>query len=687
MAELINLAGTTSHSFTIGENGVTTYHGKDTPPIEVGKPGDIYIQDTTEIIEGGEDTGEFRPYGKIFMKLVVDGVTVWEPIKNYSFDTPIITHEETEEESNNYKISLQSAKAPSTATTSTKANDYEKNHDNFGVTRYGTNAEVVASDITDYQTYSSTNLPTNFDTNGQKFMDKNITLTPKQVADNIKVEMKRAITVEGTLNSLNNDLTKTDLVTAINSENTRAKGVEGTLSNLTTSDKSNLVAAINSEVSRAKGVEGKLSDLTTDDKSNLVAAINSEKSRAVGAEGNLQDQIDAIVSKSDVVDVVSCYDRGSDTSKTDIVHYNTSTLGDNDVIKVLIDEQHDDATTYYRWDVSTQKFEYIGPEGSYYTKGESDTRFVNATGDVDETITGTKTFNTTPVVGTLTQTNNSTSAASTAYVRTAISNEDALVVHLAGEETITGQKTFSSSIKETSAIDNTSTSGSLEKVVLNLVDKNDNGIASYIAGRSNTRNSNEIRIKNASGNWFDLRVNVDDSGKGWISTEKGQNISNGSLTDATASTSDETIPTKGWVNNPATSTNVVHRTGDESIAGTKTFTGAISATGATVTVATQTRGDSSTKAASTAFVADGLSLKVDKSSLPSISTGTNGQVLSNNGSAFVWKTVRDITTLGGLDDTAVDNEQNDQSLVFDSSIGEEGAWVNKRPIIATISYW
>ena len=398
MAELINLAGTTSHSFTIGEDGVTTYHGKGTPLIEIGKPGDIYIQDTTEIIEGGQDTGRFRPYGKVFMKLVVEGETKWEPIKNYSFDTPIITHEETEEKSNLYKISLQSAKAPTTATSSTKANDYEKNHDNFGVTRYGTNAEVVASEIQNYQTYSSTNLPTNFDTNGQKFMDKNIALTPKQVADNIKVEMKRAITIEGTLNSLNNDLTKTDLVTAINSENTRAKGIEGALTDLNfyndttwTGDK-NLVTAINFENTRAKGVEGTLSDLTTDDKTSLVAAINSEKSRATGVEGGLQDQIDAIVSKSDVVDVVSCYDRGSDTSKTDIVHYNTSSLGDNDVIKVLIDETHDDATTYYRWDTSTSQFEYIGPEGSYYTKGESDTRFVRKEGNFNEEITGVKTF-------------------------------------------------------------------------------------------------------------------------------------------------------------------------------------------------------------------------------------------------------------------------------------------------------
>ena len=44
-----------------------------------------------------------------------------------------------------------------------------------------------------------------------------------------------------------------------------------------------------------------------------------------------------------------------------------------------------------------------------------------------------------------------------------------------------------------------------------------------------------------------------------------------SLTKATSSTSDETIPTMGWVNNPDKSTNVVHRSGNETISGQKTF--------------------------------------------------------------------------------------------------------------------
>lgn len=71
-----------------------------------------------------------------------------------------------------------------------------------------------------------------------------------------------------------------------------------------------------------------------------------------------------------------------------------------------------------------------------------------------------------------------------------------------------------------------------------------------------------------------------------------------------ANSNDTTVPTTAWVNSTiATAENgIVHTTGDESIAGTKTFTGTIAATAATVTVATQSAGDNSTKAASTAYV-------------------------------------------------------------------------------------
>lgn len=53
---------------------------------------------------------------------------------------------------------------------------------------------------------------------------------------------------------------------------------------------------------------------------------------------------------------------------------------------------------------------------------------------------------------------------------------------------------------------------------------------------------------------------------------------NNSLSKTTSSTTDTYVPTMGWVNNPATSTNVVHRTGDETIGGIKTFTSQVTKT-------------------------------------------------------------------------------------------------------------
>ena len=47
---------------------------------------------------------------------------------------------------------------------------------------------------------------------------------------------------------------------------------------------------------------------------------------------------------------------------------------------------------------------------------------------------------------------------------------------------------------------------------------------------------------------------------------------NGVKFSASNSTSETALPTIGWVNDPATSTNVVHRSGNESIAGQKEFT-------------------------------------------------------------------------------------------------------------------
>lgn len=89
------------------------------------------------------------------------------------------------------------------------------------------------------------------------------------------------------------------------------------------------------------------------------------------ADAGLQEQIDAIVASSDVVDIVGTY--------AALQAYDTSKLHDNDIIKVLDDETRDDATTYYRWDSDTSTWSYIGAEGPFYTKAETDAIFTPMT--------------------------------------------------------------------------------------------------------------------------------------------------------------------------------------------------------------------------------------------------------------------------------------------------------------------
>lgn len=93
------------------------------------------------------------------------------------------------------------------------------------------------------------------------------------------------------------------------------------------------------------------------------------------ADAGLQEQIDAIVASSDVVDIVGTY--------AALQAYDTSKLHDNDIIKVLTDETRDDATTYYRWSTSTSTWGYIGAEGPFYTKAESDAIFTPQTRTVN----------------------------------------------------------------------------------------------------------------------------------------------------------------------------------------------------------------------------------------------------------------------------------------------------------------
>lgn len=107
----------------------------------------------------------------------------------------------------------------------------------------------------------------------------------------------------------------------------------------------------------------------------LQDALTSETTNRENADNGLQSQIDAITASSDVKDIVGTY--------AQLQAYDTSTLGNNDIIKVLQDETHSDETTYYRWSTVTETFTLIGEEGPYYTKSEANSTFVPQTRKVN----------------------------------------------------------------------------------------------------------------------------------------------------------------------------------------------------------------------------------------------------------------------------------------------------------------
>lgn len=83
----------------------------------------------------------------------------------------------------------------------------------------------------------------------------------------------------------------------------------------------------------------------------------------------IDGRINVIEASSDVTDVVGTY--------SDLENYDTSTLTDNDIIKVLEDSTHDDAISYYRWSTTSETFSFIGSLGPFASEDYVDTTFAN----------------------------------------------------------------------------------------------------------------------------------------------------------------------------------------------------------------------------------------------------------------------------------------------------------------------
>ena len=652
MATIYDLAGTTSHSFTLGD-GTTIFYGIANPNDEMGKIGDIYVQmnkDTSDIDEADEiseipqnpDVGYIFKWtgptdatyienyyykwngtawvavcdsneklGRIWYKEAYNDTlnnktSRWSFIKTYSFDDDIIHAIETGIFSNDFRIELESADNVipngSIDTSTSASTDYDVNRAAYGVTRFAVGSETYAQG---------------------SGVNKFIVETPAQIKADIEVEK------------------------------TRAQGVEQGLQNQI----------------------GDLSQLTTPVTTNLVAAAN-----------DLQRQIQVIVDKKDVVDLVEHY--------SDLIAYDTATLGDNDVIKVLSDETNNDATTFYRWvDVPSTPDVSVATKAAldaYSTTGlqEGDVAEVTA----DETHSGNLAYyEWEKINGTYgwkyAGPSHNDEHPSELHYWSYIGEEgpfytkieaDGRFVHLTGNETIEGSKTFNNNvlnIKSTS-IDSTdtSTTGMMHVGIYDANNIEMGHLKTQLS--SNDKISTEIsatRTVNGQTKSSIISVAVDSAG---VTTAQAP-----TPTDTTSTASTQ-IATVGWVN--TVGNNVVHLNGNEAITGTKDFTGA------TVTVATQATSDDSNKAASTEFVHD----LVDTSLLPAYDSTTAGKYLSvdNNGDT-VWASINNVP-LGDLSDVFLPAQIPDPLptsstvLIYDPSLNNNGGgWTYGSQITATIKYW
>ena len=145
--------------------------------------------------------------------------------------------------------------------------------------------------------------------------------------------------------------------------------------------------------------------------------------------------------------------------------------------------------------------------------------------------------------------------------------DDNNVIHTSGDEYINGTKLFSNTIYRYADL---TTNGGEQ--VYRFDDTNANACGHIFNNAHWDANAvfNRHGAYNAkSGKSMEIDITSNDAGVGMIYAA-GTAIK-GNLETVTSATGHTGIATMGWVSNPATSTNVVHRSGDETISGVKSF--------------------------------------------------------------------------------------------------------------------
>ena len=245
--------------------------------------------------------------------------------------------------------------------------------DSYGATEINSANEQVNTNTTDIETEISR----------AKEAEKALQDAIDSSDTSIEEEVTRATKAEEQIASdLSSEITRAkgaeqQLTTDLTSETTRATDAEKTLTTNLASEvtratkaEATITTNLNSEISRAKGEESTISTNLTNEISRakkaeetLTTDLATEVSDRKKADTDLQTQIDAINSRSDVVDVVA--------TKADLDAYSKDITVD-DIIKVLQDETQSNATAYYRNTAKAKPYvwELIGVLGPYYTQAQ-----------------------------------------------------------------------------------------------------------------------------------------------------------------------------------------------------------------------------------------------------------------------------------------------------------------------------
>lgn len=234
----------------------------------------------------------------------------------------------------------------------------------------GTLSDTVSSnynDLSDQIDNLSDTVSDNYTDLDGKISDLTTTVNDNDTAINSKVDGINT-TLTTSINNLSNTVSNnyTTLDAKIDNTKTSLEGNISDLSNTVNQNYTDLSNAITTSTSTINSrIDSEVSTLNT--------AIGTETTNRQNADNNLQSQIDAIVSSSDVFDIVGTY--------AELQAYDISIVPVNDIVKVLVDSSHNNTATYYRCVETSgvKSWSYIGSEGAYYTKSEADTKFVAKT--------------------------------------------------------------------------------------------------------------------------------------------------------------------------------------------------------------------------------------------------------------------------------------------------------------------